>query len=92
MLITCNINYVESVDIKKLSKCNVSFFWVYSSSLSCSSYPDEQLRDHNTPLAAGQVQGCPAVTFPAGFVDLVSGAVRQQYDHEAQVFLRRGPQ
>lgn len=60
--------------------------------IPASSYPDEQLRDHNVPLSAGQVQGCPAVTFPAGFVDLVSGAVGQQYNHEAQVFLRRGPQ
>lgn len=57
-----------------------------------TSHPDEELRDDHVALAAGEVQRVASVSFAAGLVDLLPGAVGEQQHDGAQVLLRRRPQ
>lgn len=59
---------------------------------SASTYPDEQLGQDHVALAAGQVQCCATVAFPAGLVHLVPRAVCQQQDDCPQVLIGCGTQ
>lgn len=56
------------------------------------AYPDQQLSQDHVALAAGQVQRCAAVPFPAGFIHLIPGPMCQEQDDSPQVFLCSGTQ